>query len=479
MAKDSKRRDVVTQPNLFGRHASKGSGLSLQNPDEAVEPTEDTSLTVGAQLRAAREVKGLTLHQVADVLRLRASQVHALEEGDFNSLPGQTFVTGFLRSYANLLDLDAVAIVELYKHEEGNGLHVPSLAFPEPTSGGRIPGAGILLGTLVLALILLAGWFLYQESESLDFERVAELPDHLAGKIRNLESSELANATIPTNAQQSAEPSPNITKIPPTVSSEPIEETTDITAVQDVVTENSIATNPSEIAPHSAEATNKVSEDTASLAPNTTSSSENSEAVVELTDKAEGVTLGEGTEETSNNVVIATNEGTPSVPLVEDTQKIHNEEMQTAVVADTVSHEATASNSPDPAPASVAVASYPQDILKIAPASQSAAAETSESPMLRTFGVENTDARVVVRATEESWVEVKSAGKKPVLSRVLKPGDVYMAPNTPNLKLATGNAGGLEIRVDGKEIKSLGGTGTILREVPLVAERLLGEGGLQ
>lgn len=93
--------------------------------------------------------------------------------------------------------------------------------------------------------------------------------------------------------------------------------------------------------------------------------------------------------------------------------------------------------------------------------------------MPRTFGVDNTTARVVLRARSETWIEVKSADGAPYLSRVLKPGDVYMAPDIPNLKMTTGNAGGLEIRVDGNEIASLGGNGTILRDIPLVADSLL------
>ena len=203
----------MTQPNLFGRNASKGNRVSFQKAEEIIEPEEEAPRTVGSRLREAREARGLSLHQVADILRLRASQVHALEEGNFNSLPGQTFVTGFLRSYANLLDLDAVAIVELYKHEEGDGLRVPSLAFPEPSTGGRMPGAGILLGTLVFALILLAGWFFYQESESLDFERVAELPEHLASKIRDLEVMESDETAATANAVSENETPKNMAEI--------------------------------------------------------------------------------------------------------------------------------------------------------------------------------------------------------------------------------------------------------------------------
>src|SRR5690606_8704464 len=133
----------------------------------------------------------------------------------YDALPGQTFVTGFLRSYANLLNLDAVAIVELYKSETGAGLHAPSLAFPEPTTGGRMPGAGILLGTFVIALILLAGWFLYQESESFDFERVAELPEHLADKITE-EESPRDSQPAPVQGSEMT-PSNNVVGITPAV----------------------------------------------------------------------------------------------------------------------------------------------------------------------------------------------------------------------------------------------------------------------
>ena len=85
----------------------------------------------------------------------------------------------------------------------------------------------------------------------------------------------------------------------------------------------------------------------------------------------------------------------------------------------------------------------------------------------------------MLRATEESWVEVRVGNQRPVLSRVLNPGDVYMVPNDPDLKMTTGNAGGLEILVDGQEIRSLGGTGKIVRDISLAANSLIENIGLQ
>ena len=67
----------------------------------------------GARLRAAREAAGLTLDQAAQQLKLAPRQVKALEEEDFEHLPGRTFTRGFVRNYARLVNLDAHDLLAL------------------------------------------------------------------------------------------------------------------------------------------------------------------------------------------------------------------------------------------------------------------------------------------------------------------------------------------------------------------------------
>ena len=55
--------------------------------------------------------KGLTVGEVADHLRLGADVIEDLETDDYSRLPGSTFVKGYLRSYARLLDLDGEELV--------------------------------------------------------------------------------------------------------------------------------------------------------------------------------------------------------------------------------------------------------------------------------------------------------------------------------------------------------------------------------
>ncbi len=58
-------------------------------------------------------------------------------------------------------------------------------------------------------------------------------------------------------------------------------------------------------------------------------------------------------------------------------------------------------------------------------------------------------------------------------TRIFRPGDVYLVPNRPGLTLMTGNAGGLEVIVDGKMIAPLGPEGAVRRDIVLDPAKLL------
>ncbi|MFH0915523.1 MAG: RodZ domain-containing protein, partial [bacterium] len=75
---------------------------------------------IGNSLREARIRKGLSIKDVADVTKIRSKYLEALEEDDFEVLPGPTYVKGFLRTYAAFLKLDADALVDEYR-----GSHEP------------------------------------------------------------------------------------------------------------------------------------------------------------------------------------------------------------------------------------------------------------------------------------------------------------------------------------------------------------------
>ncbi|MGQ3075847.1 MAG: DUF4115 domain-containing protein, partial [Ferrovibrionaceae bacterium] len=88
------------------------------------------------------------------------------------------------------------------------------------------------------------------------------------------------------------------------------------------------------------------------------------------------------------------------------------------------------------------------------------------------YGGENGDSRVVIRAKADSWVQVFGPGEEMLLSRILRAGDSYKVPNRPDLRLTTGNAGALEILIEGQALPPLGAQGQVRRNIPLDGEKL-------
>jgi cytoskeletal protein RodZ len=70
---------------------------------------------LGNSLREARSRQGLGYPQVELATKIRAKYVRALEEEQFDVLPAETYVRGFLRTYADFLGLDGQLYVDEYE----------------------------------------------------------------------------------------------------------------------------------------------------------------------------------------------------------------------------------------------------------------------------------------------------------------------------------------------------------------------------
>jgi cytoskeleton protein RodZ len=77
------------------------------------------------------------------------------------------------------------------------------------------------------------------------------------------------------------------------------------------------------------------------------------------------------------------------------------------------------------------------------------------------------DSRIVLRARNDAWMQVRERGGQVLLNRVLRAGETWPVPAKPALVLTTGNAGGTELLVDGFSAPSIGSSGAVRRDLPL------------
>lgn len=262
-----------------------------------------TDIPVGEILRRTRVHYGQTLPQIETILRIRASQLEALEKGDISQLPGRVYAIGFVRSYSEYLGLDGDKMVHLFKEQSVGRQKKPDLSFPVPASESKVPNL-VIIGASLFGFLVLIGF--------------------------------VAFLMFPRGQKES---------IPP---------------VPDELTKTQLNEAPS---------------------------------------------------------------------LVETAEK---------------------------------------------GAADSSASPSGEDPASNPENAATPANRIVIEAVEPSWVEIRNAQGAAILRQVLKTGDVFMVPDEAGLTMATGNAGGLKIKVDGKDIKPLGGAGEIRRKIALTPESLGG-----
>jgi len=77
-----------------------------------------------------------------------------------------------------------------------------------------------------------------------------------------------------------------------------------------------------------------------------------------------------------------------------------------------------------------------------------------------------------VHVLENSWVEIRSATGKTLVSRVLKSGEKYLIPKKDGLTITIGNAGGVRLSIDGQDLAPIGKPGQVIRRLPLDASYL-------
>jgi len=118
----------------------------------------------GETLRAQREKKGITLEQAASDTRIREKFLKALEDSDYQTLPGAVYTKGFLRNYAEYLELPSEELVVQF-HQERDQPDAPRSFKPMTPIMKRslIFTPAVFVPVIVLAGIVLFVSYLYYQ----------------------------------------------------------------------------------------------------------------------------------------------------------------------------------------------------------------------------------------------------------------------------------------------------------------------------
>jgi cytoskeleton protein RodZ len=128
----------------------------------------------GERLQREREMRGITLEEIAEATKIGTRALRALEAQDFEKLPGGIFNKGFVRSYARYLGLDEEQAVADYeaalrdKHAAQAGKPLleqeEKKEQPSPLAGSRRLGALILLLASLVCLLAYFAWTRYSRA---------------------------------------------------------------------------------------------------------------------------------------------------------------------------------------------------------------------------------------------------------------------------------------------------------------------------
>ena len=109
---------------------------------------------IGTTLRDARLRRKLDFRQVEQSTKIRGRYLRALEDEDFDSLPSETYVRGFLRSYAEFLGLDGQLFVDEYNSRFVKGEE--QMPFRPRRSQPKRTGRGLETNVVLFALTAIA-----------------------------------------------------------------------------------------------------------------------------------------------------------------------------------------------------------------------------------------------------------------------------------------------------------------------------------
>ena len=422
-----------------------------------------SNLVLGGWLAASRISCGYTLLELSSALRIQQFYLEALEREDLSSLPARPYVSGYVRSYAIRTGLDPREANKRLQHiwpvEDEAVTAVKALRFPDPPKERRFAGRRFAAVGLIAAVAAYAVWY---------FEAVRKQEPASLSPVAELE-------------------------IYPAANSEPAASIPASTVVSEVVlgplAPVSLQHLPADYVQHFVDGQKRQEANARQLEampegpfprprPGTPAAAiwvklygepkvpEEEEAAASPVSKQAGL------------LPVPSDEGLPSASLLSaylpklqlrsDLGPLNpGNPAVVSIARSEVPEQAPTLVEPIPHRRTQAFAAVPSTYQ--GDDGQSARPDADKDRMV---------SRVKLAAVgAASWIEIRDSKGGVVMSRLLKAGEAVDVPNQPGLKLTTGNAGALNVMVDGVTLPPLGKHRSVIRGILLDPASLMAERG--
>ena len=391
-----------------------GDRFLVRVQDKDIQPVvaDDSFEQIGSTLKQARRAQGLKISDVSQQLRISVDYLSKLEMGAFDQLPAPAYVTGFLRSYGQCVALDPTTLVARYNDLTTKAATMPTCKIPVGARPPQRSAPAIASMLVVCAGIAYGGWYWVNGGDVND--QMAMVPSEIAetlsipAAMQDTLIDQRATSAIPNDDQAQSQDL--------TVPVQPEK----VIAAKAVIPTPTVATDD-QVAMTKTGTTETVMTKTGA-------------AKTVMAEAPAGATLTKPVETAA--AIVAPRE--PAAPPADvDSPVLSGDLAETQVIT---------------------------------PASQDG--ETRATGNSAIANLRDPAQEITIRAVAASWVEIVRDNGEEVMAKLMQAGDSYVVEGNTRLYLSTGNAGGLEIVIGSDDPRPIGETGQIVRDLPLVTDKL-------
>ena len=160
----------------------------------------------GSYIKHERELRGVPLEEISRITKIHIRFLEALEDNRFDELPGEVFIKGYIRSYANIIGSDVDEMLNSYEESIGNKLieKVPNSKLKSTNTVKKYLGF-VLAGLSILALLFFTKFIILDKNNptakivkpSSSILGAATKKETLPKITENSSNKELAKNSIP------------------------------------------------------------------------------------------------------------------------------------------------------------------------------------------------------------------------------------------------------------------------------------------